>query len=70
MNKRKYGFLFSTIYGLMAVIVIVGAYLKLNGYPYGQSFIIIGTLTGLITLVVENFLLKKRLKRFVKETNR
>ncbi len=70
MNKKNYGFLFSIIYGLMAIIVIIGAYLKLNGYHYGQSFIIIGTLTGLITLVVENFLLKKRLKRFVKETNR
>lgn len=67
MNKTTPNYLFTILFIVCALIALAGAYLIMNGRTLGNVLVIIAAISGLLLLLVENFLLKRHLKQFRKE---
>ncbi len=62
MTIKKVDTLVGIFYGLSAVIVLIGAFFKLQHYPNGFTILIIGFILGSITSSVDTFRQKKKIK--------
>jgi hypothetical protein len=63
MNEKQIKSLIGIIYNISAVIVLIGAFFKLQHYPYGLSIVITGFMLGTGNSWVDNWWLKKKIKR-------
>ncbi|MDD2562891.1 MAG: hypothetical protein PHU27_01575 [Salinivirgaceae bacterium] len=52
----------SILYGAGAVVVLVGAYMKLDGIKYSSIFFLVGIALGSVANVFHTSLLKKKIK--------
>ena len=63
MNEKRINSLIGVTYNLSAILVIIGAFFKLQHDPHGLSLIITGFMLGSIISWVDNYRLKKKVKR-------
>lgn len=63
MNEKRINSLIGVIYNLSAILVLIGAFFKLQHYPHGLSMVITGFTLGTLTSWVDNYRLKKKVKR-------
>ena len=63
MNEKRINSLIGVTYKLSAILVIIGAFFKLQHDPHGLSIIITGFTLGTLTSWVDNYRLKKKVKR-------
>ncbi|KOH43183.1 GldL-related protein [Sunxiuqinia dokdonensis] len=62
MNEKRINSLIGVIYNLSAILVIIGAFFKLQHYPHGLSILITGFMLGSIISWADKFRLKKKIK--------
>lgn len=67
MNTKTLTTIFNSVYAVMAVLLIIGAYMKLADNPLGQPLTMIPLVVGVVVLFIENTMLKMIIKR--KEEN-
>ncbi|MFO8053664.1 MAG: hypothetical protein R6U19_00680 [Bacteroidales bacterium] len=63
MNTKTLTKIFNSIYVIMAVLLIIGSYLKLDNNPLGHTLTMIGLVVGVVVLIIENTMLKMIIKR-------
>lgn len=54
---------FNILYLCFAFLVVVGSILKFSHYQYGREMVLIGIMLGIVLLIAENIVLKKRNKK-------
>ncbi|KJF45572.1 GldL-related protein [Draconibacterium sediminis] len=55
------------IYSIGAVMVLVGAFFRLQHYPYGLSLLFLGFMFGAVSSAFDISRLKKKIKRLEKQ---
>lgn len=63
MNEKQVDSLIGIIYSASAIMVLIGAFFRLQHYPHGHSIMITGFMLGTVNILVDNFRLKKKIKR-------
>ena len=57
----------TSIYILAAIFLLLGSYLKVSHNPYGTELTFVGLAIGVVFMIVENTMLKKKVKDLEKE---
>ncbi len=63
MNEKQINSLIGIIYNLSAIMVLIGAFFKLQHYPHGLSLLITGFILGTVASTFDNTRLKRKVKR-------
>ena len=63
MNDKQTNSLIRLLYNVSAILVLVGAFFRIQHDPYGALIVLIGFLLGTFTSVFDNFRLKKKIKQ-------
>ncbi len=63
MNDKKNDALIGKFYGISSAAVLLGAFFKLQHYPYGIEILIGGFVLGTIVSFYDTYRLKKKVKR-------
>ena len=66
-KNKKIEILLASLYGIGALLIIVGAYLKINHLRYSNSILFFGFLMGYFVISIENLMLKKTIKDIQKK---
>ncbi len=67
MKNKNINLLIKIAYNTSAVLVLLGAFFKLSHYPHGSLIFTIGFISGMVTMSIENYSLKKKIKELEKE---
>lgn len=67
MKKKQIDKLINVLYGVAAFAVLLGAFFRLQHYPYGNQIFIIGIIAGFVLSGIEVYRLKKIIKGLEKE---
>ena len=63
MTEKQVTAVIGIFYSIGAVMVLVGAFFRLQHYPNGLSILFLGFMLGAVTSSVDTFRLKKKIKR-------
>lgn len=63
MNEKRIDRLIGIFYSISALLVLLGAFFRIQHYPNGLSILIIGFMAGTATSWVDSFRLKKKIKK-------
>lgn len=63
MTEKQVTAVIGIFYSIGAVMVLVGAFFRLQHYPNGLSILFLGFMLGAVTSFVDTFRLKKKIKR-------
>lgn len=63
MNDKQMNTLIKTCYGISAILVLIGAFFRLQHYPNGFIILLIGFMLGTATSIIDTFRLKKKIKK-------
>ena len=63
MTDKQVTAVIGIFYSIGAVMVLVGAFFRLQHYPNGLSLLFLGFMLGAVTSSVDTFRLKKKIKR-------
>lgn len=63
MTEKQVSTVIGIIYFIASVMVLAGAFFRLQHYPNGQSILLFGFMLGAVTSSVDTFRLKKKIKR-------
>ncbi|WP_321372227.1 LapA family protein [uncultured Draconibacterium sp.] len=67
MTDKQVTTVIGIIYSIGAVMVLVGAFFRLQHYPHGLSILFSGFVLGTVTSSYDVFRLKKKIKRLEKQ---
>jgi len=67
MNKKFQNIFINILYVVFSIFVFTGAYLKLQHNPFGTNVFLIGLILGQSVLIIDNMLLKKKIKELEKK---
>lgn len=62
MSEKQVNSVIGIIYFIASVMVLIGAFFKLQHYPNGQSILLFGFMLGAVTSSYDTFRLKKKIK--------
>ncbi len=62
MNDKQVNSLIGIIYSISAIMVLIGAFFRLQHYPNGLVILLIGFILGSLTSSFDTFRLKKKIK--------
>nr|WP_321487604.1 LapA family protein [uncultured Draconibacterium sp.] len=63
MTEKQVTAVIGIFYSIGAVMVLVGAFFRLQHYPNGLSLLFLGFMLGAVTSSFDTFRLKKKIKR-------
>ena len=63
MTDKQITAVIGIFYSIGAVMVLVGAFFRLQHYPNGLSLLFLGFMLGAVSSSVDTFRLKKKIKR-------
>ena len=63
MTEKQLTAVIGIFYSIGAVMVLVGAFFRLQHYPNGLSILFLGFMLGAVTSSFDTFRLKKKIKR-------
>lgn len=63
MNLKTLTTIFNAIYVIMAALLIIGSYLKLDDNTLGQTLTMIALVVGVVVLFIENTMLKMIIRK-------
>nr|WP_319572565.1 LapA family protein [uncultured Draconibacterium sp.] len=63
MTDKQVTAVIGIFYSIGAVMVLVGAFFRLQHYPNGLSILFLGFMLGAVTSSFDTFRLKKKIKR-------
>ncbi|WP_372644741.1 hypothetical protein [Ancylomarina sp.] len=72
MNDKQIIKLIGIFYGLSTLLVLMGAFFRLQHYPNGLAILVIGFMIGTATSSFDTFRLKKKIKKLeeqIKQTD-
>lgn len=69
MTEKQVTSVIGIIYFIAAVMVLAGAFFKLQHYPNGLSILLFGFMLGAVTSSFDTFRLKKKIKRLEEQLN-
>ena len=69
MTEKQVTSVIGIIYIIAAVMVLAGAFFKLQHYPNGLSILLFGFMLGAVTSSFDTFRLKKKIKRLEEQLN-
>ena len=69
MTEKQVTSVIGIIYFIAAVMVLAGAFVKLQHYPNGLSILLFGFMLGAVTSSFDTFRLKKKIKRLEEQLN-
>ncbi len=68
MNKKYINKLMSSLLVISVTLILLGAFFKIQHYPYGQLILTTGIWSSLVVGTIEITRLKKRIKTLDKDT--
>jgi hypothetical protein len=69
MTEKQVTSVIGIFYSIAAVMVISGAFLKLQDYPNGLSLLLLGFMLGTVISSYDTFRLKNKIKRLEEQLN-
>jgi hypothetical protein len=63
MNEKSIDRIFDIVYTLCAIVVLLGAFLKLQHYPHGSQMLWTGLIVGTLVSYVDNMRLRQKIKK-------
>ncbi|MBN2663987.1 MAG: hypothetical protein JXR68_10090 [Bacteroidales bacterium] len=69
MTEKQVTSIIGIIYFIGAIMVLVGAFFRLQHYPNGLSILLFGFMLGAVTSSYDTFRLKKKIKRLEEKLN-
>jgi hypothetical protein len=69
MTEKQVTSVIGIFYSIAAVMVISGAFLKLQHYPNGLSLLLLGFMLGTVISSYDTFRLKNKIKRLEEQLN-
>lgn len=63
MNAKNENSIIGIFYAVATIMVLVGAFFKIQHYPNGSSVLIFGFMLGTVTSSFNNYRLKQKIKR-------
>jgi uncharacterized membrane protein len=69
MNEQQINTMINIFYGISTMLVLTGAFFKLQHYPNGILILLIGFMLGSVISAYETSRLKKKIKRLEEQIN-
>ena len=66
MKDKHIDFLFKTVYTVSAALVLIGAFFRLQHYPYGYNLLFTGFFIGSFISYLDNYRLRQKIKELEK----
>lgn len=63
MKSNQADLLIKVLYSCASALILLGAFFKLQHYPYGSQLLITGSILGIVILIIDNTRLKNQLKK-------
>ncbi len=64
MKSNQADLLIKVLYSCASALILLGAFFKLQHYPYGSQLLITGSILGIVMLIIDNTRLKNQLKNY------
>ena len=69
MTEKQVTSIIGIIYSIATIMVLVGAFFRLQHYANGLSILLFGFMLGAVTSSYDTFRLKKKIKRLEEQLN-
>lgn len=63
MNEKIFSRLINIAYAVAAILILGGAFFRIQHYPYGNELHNTGFVLGILTGITDNFILRKKIKK-------